>query len=63
MTKAPLIADKPPACLAGTKRTTITLSKKIPPVKGTLEEVEAARSKRRNKKRQKFMLMSMWNKK
>jgi len=34
-----------------------------PPVKGTLEEVEAARSKRRNKKRQQFMLMSMWNKK
>ena len=53
MTKAPLIADKHPPCLTGNKRKTITSSKKVPPVKGTLEEVEAARCKRRNKKKKK----------
>jgi len=53
MKKAPLSADKPPSCLTGNKRKTITSSKKKPPVKGTLEEVEAARSKRRNKQKTK----------
>ena len=59
MTKASLSADKPPACLTGTKRKTTTSSKKTPPTKsplkkGTLKELEAARSKRCNKKKAKI---------
>ena len=53
LTGSASMSEQPPSSTTGTKRKTSTSSKKTPPVKGTLAELEAARSKRRNIKKKK----------